>query len=129
MLNTDIKTRDTLIFGKYEPEKYMGGIRRFEYMPVNVLEKLVKQKFINLKGRQNNAPSVKRFLSFMQKYPTYWAHGYAVDLARPDYRVSIEGVVNNDGYGSAEEFEEFSRLFQKADDFDANEYCMYCWYD
>ena len=129
MLNKNIKARDKLIFGKYEPEKYAGGVRRFDYMPVHVLEKLVKEKFVCLKDRQNDAPTVRRFLEFMRKFPAYRAHGYAVELARPDYRVSITGLVNENGYDAANDYDEFCRLFRKADEFQADGYGMYCWYD
>jgi len=39
--NMDIETRDKIIFGSYEPDKYMGGCRDFEDMNVETLKELV----------------------------------------------------------------------------------------
>lgn len=128
-LNTDVKTRDKLIFGKYEPKKYSGGIRRFEGMTPYTLSSLLHLKFIDPECTQNYSPTVAVFHDFICKYPEYTVHGYAVELERNDYRVSIEGVEKPEGYGSAEELEEFTLLFRKADEFHVGSDFMRCWFD
>ncbi len=129
MLNKDIKTRDTLIFGKFEPDKYAGGIRRFENVSFEVLDRLITEKFCDPNDCQNCAPSIRLIHGFMEKHPGYAAHGYAVELPRKDYRVSIEGVTKDTGYASVKELEDFVNLFHDADDFEAGPEGMYCWFD
>ena len=49
-LNKNVKLRDEIIFGKYKPEKYLGGIRRFENLNLDRLQNcLVTQ--MNLKAK------------------------------------------------------------------------------
>lgn len=91
-LNKNVKLRDEIIFGKYEPEKYMGGIRRFENLNLEKLQQLAILNFINLEEHQNYSPAVWEFIKFMKKYPEYTVMGYTVSIERSDYRVSLDGI-------------------------------------
>ena len=127
-LNKNEKKRDEIIFGEHDVKAYYGGVRHFKYLSLDKFEQLIDGNFINLKERQNRAPSVKEIYEFMKKYPSYTAHGYAVSVMRDDYRVSLEGVFKDCGASSVQEFDEFTELFKCADDFLTGT-IMYCWFD
>ena len=129
MLNTDVAKRDKLIFGKFEPRKYCGGIRQFEGMSLETLDTLLANNFADKEERQNESPTIAEFRNFMQKHPGYTAHGYTVELAREDYRVTVEGLEKSEGYESAQELEDFIEAFRYADDFTASKEHMFCWFD
>ena len=93
-MNKDIKRRDEIIFGKYEKDKYFGGIRRFE-CPREVIEQLIKEDFIDLEENQNCSPTVKEFMELTDKESGLGNaefECYAVSIDRDDYRVTIEGI-------------------------------------
>ena len=128
-LNRDIEKRDEIIFGKYEPEAYRsGGMCRFENLSLEKLKQLVDLNFISLEERQNDSPSVREFIEFMEKYSGYTVMGYAISADRRDYRVSLEGIEKNNYVDSGEEISEFINLFGDADDFDTG-HGMYAWFD
>ena len=127
-LSRKILTRDEIIFPDgYQSKKYFGGVRHFNDLSLKSLERLVKENFIDLEERQNEAPSVGEIPEFMRKYPDYIALGYTVDVTRDDYRVSLEGVSKKSRADSEEEFEDFMALFKYADEIDTDWIC--CWFD
>ena len=126
-LNPDMETRDKLIFGEFNPKSYCGGIRHFENLSTDTLKTLLEKNFIEATERQNNAPSTEQILRFMERYPEYSAHGYAVSINRSDYRVTLEGVDKGCGADSSQELQEFSALFDLADSL--NTATMHCWFD
>jgi len=125
-MNKDQKKRN-LILGFDSPD-YPGGIEPFRHISLDTLEELVKENFINLEDRFNDSPSAEEFLEFMRKYPHVTAHGYAIDISRPDYGISIEGLESR---GSTSE--KFKRdwvcEFRLADEFVYEEEYLYCWWD
>ena len=124
--NPDIKTRDEIIFGKYEPEDYeMGGIKRFDGLSIDDLQKLLALNFADPNDRQNNAPSIAKIAEFMKKYSCFTAHGYAVADWREDYRVTIEGVECTMAH-SVEEADAFAEMFHDADEFEVSPAKMFC---
>lgn len=126
-MNKDIVTRDTMIFGSFDREKYMGGVRKFSNLPCSVLMNLVTEDFADPEETQNNSPTIREFIEFMKKYAGYTAHGYVVIDTRDDYRVSVEGIDKGGDADSIEELKEFVKLCRWADDLDVD--TMYCWYD
>ena len=127
-LNKNVQLRDEIIFGKYEPEKYTGGIRRFENLSIDKLKKLEELNFIELNEKQNDSPTVKEFIEFMEKYQDYLAMGYVVSIKRSDYRVSLDGIEKCSEALSDKEKAEFTELFSSADEFE-NSAEMYAWFD
>ena len=127
-LNKDVKQRDEIIFGKYEPELYAGGTRRFDGLSLKKLRRLVELNFIDLEDNQNNSPTVREFIEFMEKYPDYTVMGYTVSIDRDDYRVSLDGIEKRKVVYSEEEVDDFSSLFGDADEFDTGN-AMYAWFD
>ncbi|MBQ3433665.1 MAG: hypothetical protein II857_04105 [Selenomonadaceae bacterium] len=126
-MNQDVQTRDKLIFGEYNPDAYLGGVRYFENLSLDTLNTLLENKFIAAGERQNDAPTTAQIQSFMARYPEYTAHGYAVAITRPDYRVTLEGVSKGRGADSAQELADFTELFKFADEL--NTATMDCWFD
>lgn len=124
-LNRDIKKRDRIIFGKYEPSEYHGGCRHFDELDIERLEYLLDNHFIDPDECQNLSPTTKEFFSFMQKYPFWEAHGYVTSVDRSDYRITIEGIARENVPDDPEELRAYSKLCGDAEDFQAN----YCWYD
>lgn len=92
-MNNDIKTRDLLLFGEYEPEKYSGGIRRF-VTGLNTLIKLVDLGFADEKECHNDSPKIESFIEETRDYGliTVEFEGFAVSSNRSDYRVDIDGI-------------------------------------
>lgn len=67
-------------------------VLRFNNLSAETLVTLVEEGFANPDDTQNDSPSVKDFLSYMQAHPNVTAHGYLVGRERSDARVSIEGL-------------------------------------
>lgn len=126
-LNKDQKIRDILL--KIENQKYMGGVARFISLDLERLEKLIGGNFLNLDDKQNNAPPIQEFYEFMKKYPCVKAHGYAVDKARTDYRISVEGLHHAGNDISKELQLDFMKLCRKADELTCTEKKLYSWWD
>ena len=126
-LNRDQNTRDILL--KIEHQKYMGGIARFVSLDLERLEGLIKNDFVNLDDKQNEAPSIQEFYEFMKKYPCVKAHGYAVDKNRSDYRISVEGLHHTGNDISKELQLDFMKLCRKADELICTEKKLYSWWD
>lgn len=127
--NIDVDKRDEILFGdKYDRDKYFCGTRQFNDLDVDSLTKLVELRYIDLAEHQNESPTVAEILDFMQKHPLFQCHGYAVELERSDYRVSIEGVRRN-GAVTMEMLVDFLSLFNGADKMVVSDDYLYCWYD
>lgn len=126
-LNPDAGTRDKLIFGEVNPEAYSGGTRHFDNMPLTTILELFARGFINADDKQNDAPTAGEIKTFIECYPQYKAHGYAVAPTRWDYRVTFEGVTKGEPAETAKELEDFTELFKDADEI--NKAIMDCWYD
>ena len=127
-MNRDDLTRDIIIFGDYDLNKYSGGVRNFEDLTVDKLKQLLDQGFIKPTERQNCSPDTASILEFMEKYPSYLAHGYTVTIKRSDYRVTLTGVSKDGSSDSEQETNDFISLFSDADEFHIGN-IMFCWFD
>ena len=133
-MNKDIETRDKIIFGEYDPEKYKyGGVRRFE-CKATVMQELIKNDFVDLYDAQNNSPSIDEFMEYIdgiEEYVTFEC--YAVDITRHDYRVSIEGIQVLLPKDKRDDFYALIETFRYADEFccsEDNECChLRAWWD
>lgn len=132
-LNRNVDRREQIIFGeeKYDSKKYPGGIRCFCQMSYDTLKKLVEENFVYVEDRQNDAPSIAELMQYAEKYPNVTFDGYAVELMRDDYRISIETVRQNFGNSknAAEAVKDFSNNFHAADEFRVDEKSGYAWWD
>ena len=126
--NKDVKTRDEIIFGSYDPKAYFGGLRYFKGMSGGTLRYLVTNKFTSMQERQNASPTIEELLDFLERHPGYTAHGYAVSIDRGDYRVTVEGLAKKEPEQDRDTLVEFVELNRFADELDISDR-MYCWYD
>jgi len=102
-------------------------MERFEDLTVEDFGTLLAEKFIDPRDKQNKAPTAIEFYRFMQRYPQFKAHGYAVSKDRIDYRITIEGL---QGVTMSDEgVQMFANTFTNADDFRIDGGYCYCWYD
>ena len=97
-------------------------------IPLEALELLFAEKFIDPHSRQNYSPSAHEFLQFMRKYPNVVAHGYAVSPYRDDYRISIEGLMVEPEDVTPALRADFELLCQNADVLDLQGE-LYSWWD
>jgi len=105
-----------------------GSIKYFGDLPASRMELLITEKFLDPEDAQNDAPSAGEFLEFMQKHPGSMAHGYAVNLDRTDYRISIEGISVASKYVTHQCVVDFVEMCRHADSFTIDEQ-LYCWFD
>jgi len=124
--NRDVKRRNKLL-GISEDTEWFGGVAYFKDLDVETLKILLDEKFADPDDCQNAAPSIGQIYDFMQEYPKFKAHGYAVVETRFDYRISIEGVTAEDV--EPEELAAFAKMFHDADDFIATRWLCHCWFD
>ena len=124
--NKDVKKRDEIIFGEYDEEQYMGGVRDFERMDVDTLKMMVEMKYADPKEQQNNSPTIAEFIEFMEENEGYTVGGYVVSIHRNDYRVSIESIDSDEPFGTFEQLEKFCKFARWADEFDTR---GYAWWD
>jgi hypothetical protein len=120
--NLNWKLRDNYL--GIEKEDY--DIAYFNNIDCETLKYLIDDYFINPAEKQNESPSVQEFYDFMVKYPEIKAHGYAVNVLRDDYRISIEGLkceTNN-----KEIKEAFKKLCKNADELKLTKK-LYSWWD
>ena len=92
-MNKDIERRDKILFGRYDPDKYFGGVRYFRAR-VDVIKELLEKDFANPHERDDDAPSIKEFVEIAEtcdKADVVF-EGYAVESNRDDYRITIDGV-------------------------------------
>lgn len=128
------------LFSKY----YVGGIRRFEHLSLEQLQQLVKEGFIDTEDYFNGCPTVGDFLKFVNGIKQYVAEnpdytsddfdiyfiGYAVDISRDDYRVTIEGVKYSSRYKVDREILiKFMNFAKSADELDINDCEGRAWWD
>ena len=82
-LNKDIKRRDELIFGDYDPLEYSGnsgGVRKFNGVSAQRLRQLLEENFTDPDIDQNGSPSIMEMLEFSEKWNSkYVFGGYAVE--------------------------------------------------
>lgn len=124
-----IDERDYVLFHEdYRPDKYSGGIRRFEDLSYRDYEELLYLNVIDPDDRQNLAPTAKEIAEFLRSHPDFRAHGYAVSPERGDYRVSLEGVCCTEEY-SLQDVIDFFELFKDPDEIKVEKNCLSCWYD
>lgn len=127
-LNADVNARDNAIFGEnYDPEKYKGGCRSFNYLTKKDLKWLIDNNFIRLDEAQNNAPTVEAFYEFLKENNGYFVHGYTVSPDRSDYRVSIEGLHRDTPIETVDEIKAFVMFARWAEELDLD--TGYCWWD
>ena len=71
---------------------WSGGMRSFDGLTVEELERLIEYMPEDFKGEtQNESPTVAEMLEIGRRFPGTTFHGYVVSPERPDERISLEG--------------------------------------
>jgi hypothetical protein len=126
VINDDdhVQERDKIVFGKSLSQKdYGGGIKHFAGLTHQRCQSLINHNHTDPEDRQNDAPSFAQITDFLQRNPSFTAHGYVVSPEREDYRVTLEGVESDDD----SDIDEFCRMFHDADEFEVS--LPRAWYD
>ena len=131
-LNKDIKRRDELIFGDYDPLEYSGnsgGVRKFNGLSAQRLRQLLEENFTDPDIDQNGSPSIMEMLEFSEKWNSkYVFGGYAVEIWRDDYRVSLDSIWREDLENlSEDERKAFMDFVGEVDELDEEN--MSAWWD
>jgi hypothetical protein len=109
-------------------ETQFGDICYFRGVPLEMLQKLIEARFVEL-GPWNSCPGVGNgFLPFMRRHPEFQAHGYLVPWERRDSRITVEGIEKM-GPLSLEELVDFADKFREADEMQIRTDYARCWYD
>lgn len=123
---------------------YVGGIRHFDKLSLEQLQQLVNEDFIDTESCYNGCPTVGEFLKFVKGIKQYVAEnpdytsddfdiyfiGYAVDISRDDYRVTIEGVEYSSRYKVDREIMvKFMNFAKSADELDVTDTNGRAWWD
>lgn len=124
--NHDEKRRDEIIFGTYDPSKYVGGIRHFQEMTRETLHQLIDEGFVNTTMTQNNSPSIQDFVDFIDANDNYVVAGYVIAEKRKDYGVSIDTIKRTKKITSAKDKKALAEFAQHASAFDPK---GYAWWD
>lgn len=134
-LNKDQARRDEILEpysrdNRYFGIGYIGGIRSFSNLPLEVLEQLIKEGFVDVNDCQNKAPSIRKFVAFMRKYPgKFVVSGYAVASDRPDYRVSVDTISSTEAIVEEDIINDFEKTFKNADEYNDQKGYLMAWYD
>jgi hypothetical protein len=80
------------ILSKYLKNKINYDVVYFKEVPLDVMQKLSNENFLDPNDKQNDAPTASEFIEFAEKYPFVKFHGYIVSKDRKDYRTTIEGL-------------------------------------
>ena len=133
-MNNDVKRRDEIIWGEYNPKRYnMGGCCRLE-MGADKFKQLIQEGFLDLYENQNNSPTTIEFQKYIEGCED-WVEfeAYAIGPERDDYRVTIEGINIWIPADQTEKLCEFVEAFRDADEFsvntDENGFHLRAWWD
>jgi hypothetical protein len=117
---------------KYISNREAYDVMYFKDLPLEAMELLYNEKFIDPNDNQNGSPTAIEFIEFVQQYPFVKFHGYTVSKDRKDYRTTIEGLSYT---GSVDEkrypnfVKDFIVLNKQADDLEYEDKKFYSWFD
>lgn len=127
-LNKDVQTREQILYGEdYDKDHYPGGYRSFDGITPDTLQRLVDMKFADSADKHNYAPTIAEFLEYAQTHKNVTVSGYAIDIARDDYRISVDEI--HQDFETEQDIIDFTNMFRSADEFSIDEGHGYAWFD
>ena len=132
-MNMDQELRDSKLWRplwaiKYGGDKYMGGIMHFDNMDYDTLQWMVDNRFADPEERQNDGPTINRFLHYLKEHPNFRATGYVVDKGRSDYRLSVDAITATNL--SDDDMQFFMEVFARwSDEFEVSPEYARAWWD
>jgi hypothetical protein len=135
MYKADHRQRDLILKGFFTDKDYMGGSRRFNNLPLELLTLLVIEDHADPNDKQNDAPTIRDLITFAKQLKSkgydFYFGGYAISPKREDYRVSIDTITikylfDNDNHINNKIIKNF---FKDADEKDEDTNYFRFWYD
>ena len=71
--------RDEIIFGEFfNKKKYGGGLRRFDELTLEQIDKLEELGVLDMEEAQNYSPTTGEIIDFLREHKTdgWYVHGY-----------------------------------------------------
>lgn len=118
-----------MCFNPYMRYIWIGGVRRFEEVPLSLMEDMMRIGFADPTECQNSSPSIGDFIRFCRNHPEteFTFNGYLVARTRDDTRISIEGMDTKQLNTDKELVKDF---LQNADELSFNDDgSFHSWYD
>lgn len=107
-----------------------NGLIRFEFLTARAARHLLGIGAADPEDAQNSSPTFLEFAEWLEKHPSFAAHGYIVGPKRDDERITIEGVISMpDATLTKDDITDFSLRFKDADEFDIDDSGCRAWYD
>jgi len=123
--------RDEIVFGEiYNQKKYCGGLRRFDKLTLEQVDKLDELGVLNMNDSQNGSPTTGDIIDFLRNRDSdgWYVHGYCIGPERLDFRITFEGIGKKTP-PSQKDLIDFTLMFRGADEFEIDDEGLYCWYD
>lgn len=121
----NVKERDKILFGKYEPKKYLLRSCMCSIITKEKLDRLLQKGFISLDDKCLGTPyKIKDFYEFIDKYPEYVVFGITLNNLQGSYATHLLGIEKGLSHNTAEEFSEFTKFADGAATVKFN--TMYC---
>lgn len=112
---------------KPHPE-YLCGVQHFTNLSLDTLVLLVEKGYADPQESHNNSKTIKEMMSLMKRFPELKGEGYVVSESRPDFRLTLTGLVYN-GKPSIQLKHAFANMFRNADEYQNNDQGLRAWYD
>jgi hypothetical protein len=108
------------------PLTTFGGRINFKRLTAEAARELINSGCADEGDNTNGSPTFGEITAFLERNPSFVAHGYIIIPTRGDERITLEGVIAAKDPGEME-VKEFVKMFREADDFDLD--CYRAWYD
>lgn len=134
-MKSDYRQRDLILKGFFTDKEYVGGMKRFTKLPLELLELLVLEDHTPHDERHNNAPTLRDLITFSKQikdkgYEVSFG-GYAISPERDDYRTSVDTIYIKYYFDNNNHLNNkiITKFFENADEKDMSEGSMRFWYD
>jgi len=105
-----------------------GDYTTIDRFTLDQLRTLLKAGLLDPEEQQNEAPTIRELMEFMEKWPGVYAHGYTIGGERDDARVSLEGLACAEVDVTQDLLRAFVMLCRGADELDI-EGDLRAWWD
>ena len=135
LYRADHRQRDLILKGFFIDKEYIGGVRYFKNLPLELFELLLLENHIDHEEKHNNAPNIRDLMIFAKQmkdkgYDFYFG-GYATSPSREDYRVSIDTITIKYYFDNSNHLNNrvIKKFFENADEQEEDTNYFRFWYD
>jgi hypothetical protein len=134
-MKADYRQRDLILKAYFTDKDYIGGSRKFNDLPLELLELLVLEDHTPHDEKHNEAPTIRDMLILAKQLKSkgydFYFGGYAISPKREDYRVSVDTIIikslfDNDNHINNRAIKNF---FKDADEVIEDTNYFRFWYD